>query len=311
MNTVEHNYVLVMCLCAKFLLLCKYYFRMELNLKDAEEITYESQKQVAIKIMRTNLPEYVVNCFVAAGFDTLEVIADMDTSGEPGNSLQLIEDFINNEHPGNTKFTHGTTAASTFKFPPGHRQSIAKFVQQTKLQEEEMRRLRRKRENGGFCTMPKRWKTACLNSKEMGANNSTSSSSTEIIDQSSLVADIRRQVAKWQRSQQDSKLRELTEHEKYEVRVKLEGGKLIPSIQCNVCTKSYSLGLKGGRPLISNWTKHLSKCMLNKTQVTRKLQQYFQPTIPLPSTSGDVPPFTDQQSVHEETNPHFWLSPST
>lgn len=95
---------------------------MELNLKDAEEITYESQKQVAIKIMRTNLPEYVVNCFVAAGFDTLEVIADMDTSGEPGNSLQLIEDFINNEHPGDTKFTHGTTAASTFKFPPGHRQ---------------------------------------------------------------------------------------------------------------------------------------------------------------------------------------------
>ena len=89
---------------------------MELNLKDAEEITYESRKQVAIKIMQTNLPEYVVNCFVAAGFDTLEVIADMDTSGEPGNSLQLIEDFINNEHPGDTKFTHGTTADSTFKF---------------------------------------------------------------------------------------------------------------------------------------------------------------------------------------------------
>ena len=61
-------------------------------MKDEEEITYESRKQVAIKIMRTNLPEYVVNCFVAAGFDTLEVIADMDTSGEPGNSLQLIED---------------------------------------------------------------------------------------------------------------------------------------------------------------------------------------------------------------------------
>ena len=88
--------------------------------------------------------------------------------------------------------------------------------------------------------MPKRWKIACLSSKEMAANNSTSSSSTEIIDQSSLVADIRRQIAKWQRSQQDAKLRELKEHEKYEVRVKLEGGKLIPSIQYKVCTKSYS-----------------------------------------------------------------------
>ena len=283
---------------------------MELNLKDEEEITYESRKQVAIKIMRTNLPEYVVNCFVAAGFDTLEVIADMDSSGEPGNSLQLIEDFINNEHPGDTRFTHGTTAASTFKFPPGHRQSIAKFVQQTKLQEEEMRRLCRKRESEGFCTMPKRRKIACLSSKEMAANNSTSSSSAEIIDQSSLVADIRRQIAKWQRSQQDAKLRELKEHEKYEVRVKLEGGKLIPSIQCKVCTKSYSLGLKDGRPMISNWTKHISKCIKQKTG-TRKVQQYFQPTVPLPSTSGNAPPFTDQQSVHEETNHHFRLSPPT
>ena len=53
----------------------------------------------------------------------------MDTSGKPGNSLQLIED--------DPKFTHGTTAATTFRFLPGHRQSIAKFVQQTKQQEEE------------------------------------------------------------------------------------------------------------------------------------------------------------------------------
>ena len=228
---------------------------MEPNLKDEEEISYESRKQIAIKIMRRKLPEYVVNCFVAAGFDTLEVIADMDTSGKPGNSLQLVEDFINNEHPGDPKFTHGTTAASTFRFLPGHRQSIAKFVQQTKQQEEEKRRLCRKRESGGLCTMPKRRKKA---SKEMCADNSSSSSSTEIIDQSSVVGDIRRQISKWQRSQQDEKLRELKEYEKYEVRVKSEGGKLISSIQCKVCTNSYSLGQKEGRIMISNWTKHIS-----------------------------------------------------
>lgn len=281
---------------------------MEPNLKDEEEISYESRKQVAIKIMRTKLPEYVVNCFVAAGFDTLDVIADMDTSGKPGNSLQLVEDFINNEHPGDPKFSHGTTAGSTFRFLPGHRQSIAKFVQQTKQQEEEKRRLCRKRESGGLCTMPKRRKKA---SKEMCADNSSSSSSTEIIDQSSLVGDIRRQIAKWQRSQQDEKLRELKEHEKYEVRVKSEGGKLISSIQCKVCTNSYSLGQKEGRIMISNWTKHISKCVTRPKKFTRKLQQYFQPTIPLPLTSTQAPPFTDQQPVHEETNHHFRLSPPT
>ena len=143
--------------------------------------------------------------------------------------------------------------------------------------------------------MQKRRKVARLSSKEMAANNSsysTSSSSTEIIDQSSLVADIRRQIAKWQRSQQDAKLRELKEHEKYEARVILDGGKLTPSIQCKVCTKSYSLGLKDGKPMISNWTKHVSKCE------NELLQQHFQPTIPLPSTSGDALPFTDQQPVY-------------
>ena len=100
-------------------------FRMELNLKD-EEISYESQKQVAIR-MRTKLPEYV-NSFVAAvGFDIQEGSADVDTTKKPGNLLQLVEDFINNEHPGDSKFTHGTIAASTFRFFPGHHQSIDGF----------------------------------------------------------------------------------------------------------------------------------------------------------------------------------------
>ena len=123
---------------------------MELNLKDEEEISYESQKQVAIRIMQTKLPEYV-NSFVAAvGFDIQEGSADVDTTKKSGNLLQLVEDFINDEHPVDSKFTHGTIAASTFRFFPGHLQSVAKFVQQTKQQEEEKKILCQKRESVFF-----------------------------------------------------------------------------------------------------------------------------------------------------------------
>ena len=44
--------------------------------------------------MRAALPEYVVNCFLAAGYDVPEVVASMNTSEEPGNSIDLIENYI-------------------------------------------------------------------------------------------------------------------------------------------------------------------------------------------------------------------------
>ena len=129
---------------------------MEQNPKEQEAVSYESRTLEAISLMQAKLPGYVLNSFLAAGFDTLEVIADMDVSCEPGNSLQLIEEFIHNEHPLDPRFVHGTTTANTFKFPPGHRQSIVKFVQQVKQQEEERKRLCRKRESEACCAKLKK-----------------------------------------------------------------------------------------------------------------------------------------------------------
>ena len=53
----------------------------------------------AISLMKEAVAEYVVNCFLAAGYDTTEVINAMDISESPGNSL----------------------FAKCFEFPPGHR----------------------------------------------------------------------------------------------------------------------------------------------------------------------------------------------
>ena len=42
--------------------------------------------------MKKRLPEYVVNCLLAAGYDSAEVIASMEVSG-PSNMVEVIEGF--------------------------------------------------------------------------------------------------------------------------------------------------------------------------------------------------------------------------
>ena len=37
---------------------------------------------------------YVVKCFTAAGFDTIDVNSKIDVSAEPGNSIERIEQYI-------------------------------------------------------------------------------------------------------------------------------------------------------------------------------------------------------------------------
>ena len=48
-----------------------------------------------IGLMKQTLPTYIVNCFIATGFDTLEAITEMDVSSSPKNSIRVIEEYIN------------------------------------------------------------------------------------------------------------------------------------------------------------------------------------------------------------------------
>ena len=59
-----------------------------------------------LKKMKSYLPSYITNCFLAAGFDSAEVIASMDLSTKPGNSLYVMENYINGQFPGDEKYTH-------------------------------------------------------------------------------------------------------------------------------------------------------------------------------------------------------------
>ena len=77
--------------------------------------------------MSSHLPTYIINCFLAAGFDSLDVITDMNLSNKPGYSIETIENYINEQFPGDKTYTH--FGSNVCKFPPGHKGRINKFVQ--------------------------------------------------------------------------------------------------------------------------------------------------------------------------------------
>ncbi len=56
-------------------------------------------------LMHNKLPPYVVKCMLAAGFDVVEVVAPMDLSDKPGNSIDIIETFFNQHFSGNNEYT--------------------------------------------------------------------------------------------------------------------------------------------------------------------------------------------------------------
>ena len=70
----------------------------------------------------------VVNSFIATGYDTLDVIAELDNDG-----LEEIEAIINSDFVGDDRFVNIATGnRSEFKFQPGHRKRIQKFIEEVK-----------------------------------------------------------------------------------------------------------------------------------------------------------------------------------
>ena len=86
-----------------------------------------------VSLLRKRLPKYIVNCFLAAGYDVPDVISSMDTSEQPGNSIQLIENFIDQHYSGHKDFqSNPALVQKPFVFPPGHWLRICNFVSEVK-----------------------------------------------------------------------------------------------------------------------------------------------------------------------------------
>ena len=79
---------------------------------DSQESVGDSDlTQEALHFMKSKLSQYVVNCLIAAGFDTLEVISLMNVSNSTSNSIHEIEEYVCSQNP---------EWLPTGKFSPGH-----------------------------------------------------------------------------------------------------------------------------------------------------------------------------------------------
>ena len=87
---------------------------------------FQSEQLKALAMMKDNLPEYIVDSFTEAGFDTLDVISQIDTS-----SVEEIEQFITREFV-DVRFKRGFGVNGQFKFLPGHRRQINNFITKVK-----------------------------------------------------------------------------------------------------------------------------------------------------------------------------------
>ena len=155
----------------------------------------------ALQLLKDNLPSYIVSCFLASGYDSLPVIAEMDASDGPGNAIQGIEDFINEQYPGDPLYTRGRKVC---KFPPGHR------IRRTKRFVELVKEKNREPESKMTFHIKR--------SKRMKYTADDDSSASEQlceVNQFSILCNVRQHLAKWQRSCQNLKIKALKEYEHF------------------------------------------------------------------------------------------------
>ncbi len=231
-----------------------------------ENNSYELQSTEAISYMKQMLPDYVVQCFIASGFDTLSVISHMNISMDPGNSIQEIEKFINDECADDPRYARGITVGNRFRFPPGHRHAIEAFVRKVK----ELQENKNKPEKQQI----KRFKRFA---KPTTSSNSSDSPLQRLPNQANFLAEIRRQITKWQRSQKEPKTLSLKEHEHFIINISVKKENTLCKIYCQMCGKHYTLGRKEGKSIISNWTRHLGKCIHSNGNYSHSLCQYLSP----------------------------------
>lgn len=105
---------------------------------------HSTEVQKALSAMNAaKLPRYVIESFLATGYDTLHNISEIDVSEGLDNTLAKIESYINK----NDKKIAATPNASDCKFEilPGHQHAVRNFVKQVHQQQVQLQKLSLKR----------------------------------------------------------------------------------------------------------------------------------------------------------------------
>eukprot|EP00731_Ephydatia_muelleri_P001762 Em0001g1762a len=256
---------------------------MELGACDSE--SEESKVQCVERLLRSKLPGYIVSCMLAAGFDTLDTVARMDVGNQPGNSIQIIEEYISSNFPGDARYMHAPLLGSTCKFPPGHRIRIERFVQ-------ELRSSHVCHDLLNDAVRPATKKKKKNSEPEAAAAQAPAgeiSALTESRTTSTIIPRLRQQINAWQKKLSDERLRSLQENVHYELTMKEEQA----VVSCKLCSRNLILSSKHNKLILSNWTRHVSTCF-KAPKEHNHIEKYFlnlpsQADKPCTSKSANVP----------------------
>ena len=245
---------------------------------ERQSTSFETSFDV-LELMRQRLPVYVVNCLLAAGYDVIEVISNMDVSENPGNTINKIENFIEKYFPGDCQYVpsslphsmehsqhlahdqHSTKLTANFEFPPGHRERICNFVQEVRAKvnarsTNEMCKGKPSQLNAPRCldTISKnsKWKRHYDNddtpnqikSSRIALSDDDDSSEEVEVSVATISKQVRDNIRVWVWGQSDTKLKNLIEGKHYNLQVTPDvrnPRSFLVSIRCLSCKTCISL----------------------------------------------------------------------
>ena len=211
-------------------------------------------------LMNERLPKYVVNCFLAAGFDTEEVICNMDiTSDGPKNSINIIESYIAKRFPGNPEMCDSFSSQLPFEFPPGHKLRMCSFVQEVKQMYQKTHKSNIHRKNKRMQIMGQDIQAKKLKTKTVMPKDHKIQSGISV---STIERQVRSSIKHWIESQKNKLLRNLTDKEHYNVQITATADSFSTVVQCGFCNTTVQLQEAFGKNnviyyRISNWCRHI------------------------------------------------------
>ena len=178
----------------------------------------ESQIDV-VELMKERLPSYAVNCLLAAGYDSTNVICSMNTSEGSESSLSIIEKFIDQHFRGHEDYySNKVLAKYPFMFPPLHKVRIIHFVSEVKnlckptLLVKQRKRKQQVSSHDPSIDLP-------LPKKSVHTVNEDSVLSEPKLSLTSVTTQIRSNVCRWVRAQSSDILSNLKESQHYQINV--------------------------------------------------------------------------------------------
>ena len=201
-------------------------------------------------LMKEKLPPYVVRCFLAAGYDEADVISSMDTSENPGNSIELIERYISKYFSDQLEcYSNPALLGKPFCFPPGHRLRICDFVSKVnKMVTCGTEAKGKKRKQCSVDVPSKRQKSVSVIDPALATTET-------------VTNHVRTSVSKWIKKQKCETLKSLKENEHFAIAVTNSTKSELKSVAMTcLCKSSIQLSQKNATFIISNWTRHALKC---------------------------------------------------